>query len=145
MFGTSRTSAESLLDVGEGVVAILVASVLFYLGTKVARYLKAIIVGWWEERSVRAANIAAKKISIEISALVQLTRDSGAYQAVLSKYGVQCIFNIIMSVMFLIIAISLRGVFVKVQSPIVKIMYFYFPFLMLGASLYTWNYCISSI
>ena len=66
MFGTTRTLSESLLDVGEGIVAIFVAAALTYVG---ARWVWPISVAWWQERSQKSASAALAALDDELRIL----------------------------------------------------------------------------
>jgi hypothetical protein len=70
MFGTSRTPAESFLDIVEGVIAIVLARILTYFGTKFFRYFWPRLVIRWQECSAQKAMAAAASISEEINFLI---------------------------------------------------------------------------
>ena len=81
MFGTTRTFGESLLDIGEGIIAIFIAAGLTYL---VARWIWPTIIEWWEQRSRQSAAKAAAKLDSQIKILNESKTDLFLRQTMLS-------------------------------------------------------------
>lgn len=70
MFGTTRTLSESLLDIGEGVTAILIAAALAYVGGRwLWPFVSVTCRQWWQERSQKSARAALASLEIEIQTL----------------------------------------------------------------------------
>jgi len=81
VFGTTRTFGESLLDIGEGIIAIFIAAGLTYL---VARWIWPTIIEWWEQRSRQSAAKAAAKLDSQIKILNESKTDLFLRQTMLS-------------------------------------------------------------
>jgi hypothetical protein len=81
VFGTTRTLSESLLDIGEGIIAILVAAALTYI---VGRWVWPITSEWWEQRSSRSAAKAAAALDSQIRVLNESKTDLFLRQTMLS-------------------------------------------------------------
>src|SRR5262249_47193234 len=81
MFGTARTLAESLLDIGEGIIAILVAAALTYL---FGRWIWPRFLEWWEQRSRKSAAKAVAALDSQIKMLSESKTDLFLRQTMLS-------------------------------------------------------------
>jgi hypothetical protein len=78
MFGTTRTLTESILDIIEGVAAIIIATLIFYLIKATYKKLSPKLFAWWQERSVQSTIKYHTKTSDQISLINSLKRDPAA-------------------------------------------------------------------
>jgi hypothetical protein len=141
VFGTNRTPAESLLDIGEGVVAILAAGLLSYLVARLYRHLKPKVVDARERRSSEAAAAALDKITTELSLMRRLKNDNIAYQAALAEYSTHALYAKLQSIAVIVLGMILfiigeaypKYVGVFIFSPLV-------PLLILGIGICIFAY-----